>query len=39
MECHLGGVDAPEDKLEGARREIGLRDVLAERTQSQILLV
>lgn len=37
VECHLSGVDTPEDRIEGASREIGLRDVPAERAQSQVL--
>lgn len=37
VECHLSGVDTPEDRIEGASREIGLRDVPAESTEPSTL--
>lgn len=38
VKCHLSGMNAPEDGVEGASREIMLRDVPAVRAQSQVLL-
>lgn len=37
VEFSLSGIDTPEDVTERASREIGLREVSAERGQSQIL--
>lgn len=37
VKCHLSGMNAPEDGVEGASREIMLRDVPAVRAQSQVL--